>query len=300
MNMHTSPRISHAAPASRVSISRKRFLASATGLALASVFGSGTVAAGSEAGTAAPRPPDDAFPLGVAGYSMREFSVDETLQWLGLWGLRSWAIKDVHLPISSSHETIATLQAKCLNAGVRIYAAGVIYMKTAAEVTNAFAYAQRLGIDLIVGVPEVGLLPAVEKAVQASGIRLAIHNHGPDMGLFPTPQSVYDQIKGLDSRIGLCMDIGHTQRCGLDPSDSLEKYADRIFDMHIKDVDRASAEGKTVPLGHGVIDIHRLVRTMRKVRFAGVCGLEYESTREATLAGMAETAGYLRGVLRSA
>jgi sugar phosphate isomerase/epimerase len=299
MNTHTPPRVPFRAPTSRVPTSRKAFLASAAGLALASVFGRGIAAAESVSASAAPGRADDAFPLGVAGYSMREFSVDETLRWLGLWGLRSWAIKDVHLPISSSAETIATLQAKCQAAGVKIYAAGVIYMKTEAEVANAFAYAKRLEIDLIVGVPEVDLLPAVEKAVQASGIRLAIHNHGPDMGLFPTPQSAYDQIKGLDPRIGLCIDIGHTQRCGLDPSDSLEKYADRVFDMHIKDVDRASADGKTVPLGHGVINIHRLVRTMRKVRFAGVCGLEYESTKEATLAGMAETAGYLRGVLRS-
>lgn len=289
------------APAAAFPLSRKRFLATAAGLALVPAlrrsFAATTPADPVSPATKSASP--DLFSLGVAGYSMREFSIDETLQWLNLWDLRSWAIKDVHLKVDSDVETIAKLQAKCRAAGVTIYAAGVLYMKTEAEVARAFAYAQKLGIRLIVGVPEVALLPVVERAVKETGIRLAIHNHGPDMGLFPTPESVYEQVKHLDPRVGLCMDIGHTQRCGLDPSDSLLRFADRIFDMHIKDVDRAVPEGKTVPLGHGVIDIQRLVRTMRQVRFAGVCGLEFESTKNETIAGMAETAGYLRGVLRA-
>ncbi len=280
-------------------ISRKCFLSSAAGLALTATLGRSAQATITKSIPTSTVPSRDAFSLGVAGYSMREFSLDETLLWLGRWELRLWAIKDVHLPVNSSPETIAALQGKCQTAGIKIYAAGVIYMKTEADVANAFAYAQRLGIRLIVGVPEGALLPLVEKAVQATGIRLAIHNHGPDMGLFPTPASVYAQIKNLDSRIGLCMDIGHTQRCGIDPSDALEQYADRIFDLHVKDVDRAEANGKTVPLGHGVIDIHRFVRIMRKVRYSGVCGLEFESTKTETIAGMAETVGYLRGVLSS-
>ena len=280
-------------------ISRKRFLATAASFALTTALARSASATTSESVPAIAVPSRDAFSLGVAGYSMREFTHEETFQWLGRWELRSWAIKDVHLPISSSPETIAALQSKCQAAGIKIYAAGVIYMKTEADVTNAFAYAQRLGIKLIVGVPETALLPVVEKAVQATGIRLAIHNHGPDMGLFPTPASVYEQVKNFDARIGLCMDIGHTQRCGIDPSDALEQYAERIFDLHVKDVDHAEANGKTVPLGRGVIDIHRFVRTMRKVHYSGVCGLEFESTKTETIAGMAETIGYLRGVLSS-
>ena len=241
----------------------------------------------------------DRFRVGIAGYSLRDFSIEETLYWLQRWDLRAWAVKDVHLPLDSDAARILAFRKTCEAANVEPYAAGVIYMKTAAEVTRAFSYAERLGTRLIIGVPELRLLGEVEKAVKATGIRLAIHNHGPDLDIFATPQSVFERIKEMDTRIGLCVDIGHTQRCGIDPSDALLTCGDRVFDVHIKDVDKASKEGKTVALGHGIIDIHRLMRTLRKQGFTGVCGLEFESGKAETLPGLSETLGYLRGVLDS-
>ncbi len=48
-------------------------------------------------------------------------------------------------------------------AGIHIYAAGVIYMKTAAEVDRAFEYARTLGVGLIIAAPNPELLPHVEQ-----------------------------------------------------------------------------------------------------------------------------------------
>ena len=219
---------------------RRSFVATLAGMAVVPVLGRAADLSAAASPETRPHKEADKFSLGIAGYSMRDFSVDETLWWLNRWQLHRWAIKDVHLPVSSGPEVIAALQAKCKAAGVTIYGAGVLYLKSESEVTNAFAYAQRLGATIIIGVPNPELLPFVEKAVQASNIRLAIHNHGPDMDLYPTPKSVYDHIKNLDSRIGICLDIGHTQRCGVDPSDALGEFASRICDIHIKDVDKAS------------------------------------------------------------
>jgi len=279
---------------------RRDFIASSACLLLASGLAKGSPetvpvpVGGSRKGSA-----KEAFSLGLAGYSMRDFTVGETLSWFKHWDLRHWAIKDVHLPLSSSTEQMEQLLQKCQVAGVRLYAAGVIYMKTESEVERAFAYAKRLGVGMIVGVANPELLPAVERAVKATDIRLAIHNHGPDMELYPTPQDVYGHIKSFDPRIGLCIDIGHTQRCGIDPSEALLECADRTFDIHVKDVDKAARDGRTAALGHGIIDLHRLVRTLRQVKFSGVCALEYESRKELTLPGLSETLGYLRGVLNS-
>ena len=49
----------------------------------------------------------------------------------------------------------------------------------------------------------------------------------------------------MDNRVGMCLDIGHTTRLGIDPSDAFEKYSDRIFDIHMKDVNKAAAGGRT-------------------------------------------------------
>jgi sugar phosphate isomerase/epimerase len=97
--------------------------------------------------------------------------------------------------------------------------------------------------------------------------------------------------------MGLCIDAGHTQRSGIDPSESAERYADRLLDVHIKDVSAATAQGRTVEVGRGVIDIPKLLRTLKRINFAGTLALEYEKDEKDPLPGAAESIGYLRGVL---
>jgi sugar phosphate isomerase/epimerase len=170
-------------------------------------------------------------------------------------------------------------------------------MKKEPDVHRAFEYAKAAGMKVIVGVPAPKLLPLVDKKVKEYNIKVAIHNHGPTDKLYPTPASAYEKIKNLDRRIGLCNDIGHTQRAGVDPSVSAEKYADRLLDVHIKDVTAATAKGHGVEIGRGVIDIPRFLRTLLKINYAGIVSFEYEKDADDPLAGLAESVGYVRGVL---
>ena len=81
-----------------------------------------------------------------------------------------------------------------------------------------FEYARDLGVPTIVCSPEPAALPLLEKLVKEFDIRLAIHNHGPEDKQFPSPNEVWDAVKDLDERIGLCIDVGHTARAGVDPA----------------------------------------------------------------------------------
>jgi hypothetical protein len=90
-------------------------------------------------------------------------------------------------------------------------------MKTTQEIDNAFDYARRVGVKLIVGVPNPEVLPYVDKKVKEFDMRYAIHIHGPDIKLWPNASSVIDAVKNLDSRIGLCFDMGHDTRLGMMP-----------------------------------------------------------------------------------
>jgi sugar phosphate isomerase/epimerase len=97
--------------------------------------------------------------------------------------------------------------------------------------------------------------------------------------------------------MGICIDIGHTTRDGENPSSDIEKYISRIYDIHIKDVDKAAAEGKTVEMGRGVINIPEVVAVLRKVKYSGSCSLEFEKDMTDPLAGIAESIGYFKGVM---
>lgn len=242
------------------------------------------------------RSSEDVFKLGMAGYSFVNFKLDQALAMMRKTDVHYLCIKDFHLPLTSTPEQIAQFHEKLKASGVTGYAVGPIYMKTQPEIDNGFEYAKRVGVKLIVGVPNEDLLPYIDKKVKEYDMRYAIHIHGPDIKLWPSARSVWDAVKDLDSRIGLCFDMGHDTRFGSDAVADLEKYAKRIFDIHLKNVTAATKDGTTCELGRGIIDIPAFVAMLRKVRYDGCCSLEYEKDMKDPLAGIAESVGYFRGV----
>jgi inosose dehydratase len=243
--------------------------------------------------------PLDSLQLGIAGYTFLHVPLDGAIVMMKRVGVTNLSIKDFHLPLDSSPETIHEVAGKFQAAGIRIYAAGVIYMKTEAEVDRAFDYAHTLGVDLIIGVPNPELLAYTEKKVKATGIRVAIHNHGPEDKLYPSPVVVYEHIKGLDERIGLCLDIGHAARAGADPVKVINDYGARIFDLHVKDLAVISKEAKPIELGRGVLGIPGLLKALIRIRYTGVCSIEHEMDMNDCLPGIAESAGFFRGVVKT-
>jgi inosose dehydratase len=277
--------------------SRRRFLQAAGIGAIASLAGQTTTKAQesefSDSSTgAAPK-----FELGLASYTLRKFKLEEALIMTNRVGLKYIAFKDFHLPLDSTPEQISDVVGKVRDAGLELYGGGVIYMKNEDQVNNAFEYAKAAGMKVIIGVPNHDLLPLVNRKVQQYDIKVAIHNHGPTDKVYPTPASAYEKITQLDPRMGLCIDIGHTQRAGEDPSEPAEKFADRLLDVHIKDVTQASAKGVTVEVGRGVIDIPKFLRTLLKIDYSGIVSFEHEKDPDDPLAGLAESVGYVRGAL---
>ncbi|HEY4107396.1 sugar phosphate isomerase/epimerase [Puia sp.] len=242
----------------------------------------------------------DAAPLklGIAGYSFAHVPIDQGIAMMKRVGIDALSIKDFYLPLDSDAAAVKGVVNKFSAAGIRIYAAGVIYMKTRGEVDRAFEYAKMLGIDLIIGVPNPELLAYMEEKVKSTNIRVAVHNHGPG-DLYPTPVEVYEHIKGLDRRIGLCVDIGHTARAGADPVKMLRDYAPRVLDLHLKDLSVITKEEHAIDLGTGVLDIVGVLRTLRHNRYTGYCSIEHELDMNDPLPGIAESAGYFRGVVKT-
>lgn len=236
---------------------------------------------------------------GIAGYTFAKFDLEKAITMMKKVDIKYISVKDFHLPLNSNTEKIQSVLKQFADAGIKVYAVGVIYMKTKEAVDEAFAYAQRVGVPLIVGVPDPELLDYTESVVKSSGIRLAIHNHGPEDKLYPSPKNAYDLIKDRDEKMGLCMDIGHAIRAGANPAEVVKLYRNRIFDLHIKDVTLAAKDGKAIEVGRGVIDFPALVKALQKIRYQGICSIEFEKDMTDPLAGLAESTGYFKGVVKS-
>ena len=277
-------------------LGRREFLKSST---------LGMMAASFDAGRKGPVYPDSnetggkaiRFGLGLASYTLREFNIEQTIDMTKRLALGKIILKSMHLPLESPEADVAAAAQKVRAAGLDLYGCGVVYMTNEAEVEQGFRYARAAGLRMIIGVPNPELLGLVEKKVKEFDIALAIHNHGPEDKLYPTPASAYERITKLDSRVGLCIDIGHTMRAGVDPSEAAQKCAGRLLDFHVKDVTSAAKEGDTIEMGRGVIDIPKFVRTIIKLGFPGTLAFEFEKDGSDPLPGLAESVGYLRGVL---
>ena len=236
------------------------------------------------------------FRLGMAGYTFVNFDINKTLDIMERLDVHYLCIKDFHLPLDSTDEQIAAFHEKLAAKKVTGYAVGPIYMKSEAEIDRAFAYAKRVGVKTIVGVPNYDLLPYVDKKVKEYDFNYAIHLHGPDIATYPDATDVWNHTHMLDPRIGMCLDVGHDLRNGCDPVADLKKYRARVFDVHIKDVTDASKAGKGIELGRGKIDFPELIRMLREVNYTGVCSLEYEKDMKDPFLGIAESIGYFKAV----
>ncbi len=236
------------------------------------------------------------FQLGMAGYTFVNFDLDTTLKTLQRLDIHYLCIKDFHLPLDADAEQIKAFHEKCAAHNVIGYAVGPIYMRSEAEIDKAFEYAKRVGVKLIVGVPNYDLLPYVDKKVKEYDFHYAIHLHGPDMALYPDATDVWKNTKDLDPRIGMCLDIGHDLRNGCNPVADLKKYHTRVFDVHIKDVTDSTKAGKGIEIGRGKIDFPSFVQALREVNYTGMCSLEYEKDMKDPFLGIAESIGYFKAV----
>jgi inosose dehydratase len=242
---------------------------------------------------------EDLFKVSMAGYTFLKFKLEPALDMMERVAVHYLCIKNFHLPFDSTPEQIAEFHKKLKAKGVTGYAVGPIGMKTEQEADEAFEYCKRVGVRMVIGVPEFALLPYIDKLVKKYDFVFAIHNHGPGDKLYPSLESVYSKVKDLDPRIGMCHDIGYSALLGFDPAAETLKYASRIHDMHIKDETKNSAEGKDCEIGRGVIDFPALVKALRKIKYKGMCSLEYEKDNTDPLVGIAESIGYFKGVLRA-
>jgi sugar phosphate isomerase/epimerase len=237
------------------------------------------------------------FQLGLASYTTRKLSVDATLKIAKRLGLEQVCFKSFHLPLDSSQQEIDKVLAKVKKAGLTLYGGGTIVMENEKQVRQAFEYGRMAGMKRFICFPHPPMLDLVEEMVKKYDIQIAIHNHGPEDHFYRWPEKTYEMLKGRDPRIGFCIDIGHVTRVGGDPAKSIEVCADRLFDLHMKDVSKSTSKGKTVPCGHGVIDLPAVLATLKKIGYKYNASFEIECFAKDPIPSLAESVGYIRGLL---
>jgi sugar phosphate isomerase/epimerase len=238
--------------------------------------------------------------LGIASYTFRNFTRAQMLGFMQQLGMHDLNVKDVkdHLPTDPDQEAKAL--ADYASNGIKLHAAGTIYFRKDEDedVRAQFEYCKRAGISVIVaGDPTPETLPRVEKFAKQYDIRIAIHNHGPEDKVWPSPLDILKSIKSMDPRIGCCIDIGHTVRAGTDVVEAIRAAGPRLFNMHFKDLTELSDKESQVAVGRGKLPIREIFQEMIRIEYKGFADLEYEVHGDDPMPGVIESIAYMRGVL---
>lgn len=236
--------------------------------------------------------------MGVATYSLRGLKVEEAIAATQRVDLKYASIKDVHLRLEAPQSWRHAVVRKFKEANVTPISCGVVTMdNNEAAVRTVFEYANDIGVPVIVCSPDPESFPLLDKVVKEFDIRLAIHNHGPIDKRFPTPYDALKAAEPFDERIGLCVDVGHTARAGVDVAECIRKCKGRLYDVHLKDVSNPRQRGPEVELGRGDLDVPGMLRALLEINYAYHVGIEHEKDAKDPLPGLAESVGYAKGVL---
>ncbi|MEX0599477.1 MAG: twin-arginine translocation signal domain-containing protein, partial [Rhodothermales bacterium] len=130
---------------------------------------------------------DDRVRLGVATYSLREFSREEAIAMVNALGATTVSVKSFHLPYELSDAEIRSAVSEFHDAGLTIESSGnnTISEDTDEHVRMFFEYARASGIPMLVIAPHPDTLPRIEQFVKEYDISVAIHNHGPEDPHYP-------------------------------------------------------------------------------------------------------------------
>jgi sugar phosphate isomerase/epimerase len=193
------------------------------------------------------------------------------------------SLTDAEFTAIQAHMKAKGLSPKFLNMGV------VKPGTNEVESRKIFAAAKRFGIDVLVAEPETHgrmeelpkVMDVVEKLAKEFNIKVAIHNHPPGPnGFYWNPDTVLAAINGRSPLLGVCADVGHYVRSGLDPVEVLKKLEGRVMALHFKDLNEKSPQAHDVPWGTGISNAKGMLAELKRQKFKGVFCVEYEHNWE--------------------
>lgn len=145
------------------------------------------------------------------------------------------------------------------------------------------------------------------------GVRPVIHPHAG--GYIEFADEIEQVVRDIPyETAGLCLDTGHLYYSGMEPTEYLRKYADRLDYVHFKDVNETvyrqvlgehirffdgCGKGSMCPIGTGALDYPAIRRTLEEIGYSGYITIEQERDPrnvETSLRDVKASVDYLKSV----
>lgn len=197
--------------------------------------------------------------------------------------------KETYLNYDLSDDNCALLRHEFKKRGIKPIAFGVASYGKNEEWDAFFAFAHKIGAQIVTVEPELSQLDYVESLAKKYKMEVAIHNH-PNPSIYASADVVVKALKGRSPLMGVCADIGHWKRVGEDPMANLRKLDGRIKVAHLKDLNEQMVDATW---GTGILPVKAFVNELKRQGFKGLISIEYENFDADQIRDIAESLKYL-------
>jgi len=242
--------------------------------------------------------------LAIQSWCFRKFKpVDDLIAQIKKIGLSRVELCGVHANFNDEATFDPTI-AKFKAAGITLSGMGVQTFTGEPGDEKWFIFAQKAGIKMISSSFKLESQPeSILKSdflAQKYGINLGIHNHGGADWL-GSPHMLSYVLSKTSPRVGLCLDTAWMLQSGEDPLKMAEKFAPRIYGLHIKDFAfERSGKYDDVIVGTGSLPLAAIMNVaLTKPPQPCACTLEYEAEPDNPAAKLIECVTAIRQAVTS-
>lgn len=249
--------------------------------------------------------------LGVQSYSFRDRDLDAAIKAMQEIGLGTVELFSGHVEPKMPNrdearkwrETVSLdhfkqVRKKFDDAGIELWAYNYSFRDDYSdkEVERGFEFAHALGVNRLTASANITTAKRISPFAEKAKVYVGMHNHSNlKPNEFATPENFAEAMNGTSKYIWINLDIGHFWAANFNPVDFMEKHADRIVCIHVKD--RKKDQGPNVPFGEGDTPIKAVLELMAKKKYKFPANIEYEYKGADTVAEVKKCLEYCKKAL---
>jgi len=194
---------------------------------------------------------------------------------------RDAAIKALHdWRMAATEATFAPVRKKIQDAGIELKILCYnMNVKTTQddEIEYAFRMSKALGVAAISTSTQVSMAKRLAPFAEKHKMRVGFHGHAnttnPDE--VATPES-FEAVMAASKYLCANLDVGHYTEAGYDPIPFLQKHHERITNLHLKDMKKATNGGGYTPFGQGDAPLKDVLKLVQKNKWNIPVNIEFE------------------------
>ena len=230
--------------------------------------------------------PSKDWKFGVALWTFHTFNFPESLDKVDSAGLKYIEPNTFHkagpelrnsMISQLSPPGIEKLKSLIAQKGLSVESIYIAGDTTITSWVRQFDIAKQFGVKYVTTEPPLKMWDSIDSLAGAYGVKVAIHEHWKGVSHYWNPDTALMALQGHPN-FGVCADLGHWPKSGIDPLDAVKKLSGHILGVHLKDIAAFNDPAlKDVPVSTGVVNFPAIFEELKKQNFNGYIYIERDA-----------------------